>query len=208
MANVTEDSTQNPPGQDDPSSILTKRQREWLLEGGAESDEGADRAMKSRVRDRVRMGIFDMALLADHYPLEEFDKALAEPDSHTESAMAVPPVEDAISALAAVIYLRARDVEREIGQQEDGRGDGWRTAAHVRGGIEQALSRIGVAAESIDVNIEIDRGSDLETVAEEGDLSAVGRKQLAKMRSEGLITDEEYSEEMGRRVLGMGFDNE
>lgn len=186
-----------------PSAILTDRQRRWITGEIDDISAGAERAMKSRIRERIQTGIFDINLLMRQHPVEELEKALSEPDWYDDDVTRVPPLEDAISALAGLIYLRVHELERELGQREDNDSDGQRTALHVRGGIDMALARLGIAAKEIDVSIDIDRSGDLDTLVEEGDLSDVSRTQLAQLNREGKIDDETFSEVMTERLLNM-----
>jgi len=189
---------------DPPSAILTDRQREWLTGELDDISAGAERAMKARIRDRIQAGIFDMTLVLEQLDVADIEKALSEPDWANSGATDIPPLENAISALGGILYLRCHELEREVGQRDDDRPDGRRTGLHVRGGIERALTRLGIAAEDITVDVRVTRGESLEDVAETGDLSAVGRKQLARMKRDGHITAEEYSEEMSHRILNIG----
>ena len=193
----TDDSTRS--HRDRTSAVLTQAQREYIR-GEKDYRPAVEREVKRRIEDRIQASIFDIELLANEYPLAGLDEGLAEPDWWDGGPVSIPPVERAISSLAALIYLRARDTE-EIVAEQDGRSHGYRTALHIRGGIETALTRLGVAAEDISVDIEVQRGEDLETIAEQGDLSNVGRKQLARMNLEGLISEQEFNKAMTQRIL-------
>lgn len=191
------------PDDDDsaPSAVLTDRQRRWITGEIDDISGGAERAMKARIRERIEAGIFDINLLMQQHSVEELEKALSEPDWYEEDVAHVPPLEDAISALAGLIYLRAHELERELGQREDDDSDGQRTALHVRGGIDMALGRLGVAARDIDVEINVNRGEDLDTLVKRGELADVSEIQLAQLKQEGKIDGETFSEVMIERIL-------
>jgi len=193
------------PDDDDsaPSAVLTDRQRRWITGEIDDISGGAERAMKARIRERIQNGVFDINLLMQQHSVEELEKALSEPDWSDEDVTHVAPLENVISALAGLIYLRAHELERELGQREGDDTDGQRTALHVRGGIDMALARLGVAAKEIDVSIDIDRSGDLDTLVEEGELSDISRTQLAHLNREGKIDDETFSEVMAERLLNM-----
>lgn len=55
---------------DDPASVLTPAQRQYLL-GEKELSESGERALKRRIHERYRAGLKDLTLLAEYSHLDE-----------------------------------------------------------------------------------------------------------------------------------------
>jgi len=62
----------------DSASILTPKQREYLKNGPDEDmTEAAERAMRSRIRERVEAGLRDFSILFEEWPEEEREKVFS-----------------------------------------------------------------------------------------------------------------------------------
>lgn len=60
---------------DNTAAILTPTQREYLTNNGhQDTPDAAERAMRSRIRDRVKQGVKDFSILFEHWPEEEREK--------------------------------------------------------------------------------------------------------------------------------------
>lgn len=172
-----------------PAALLTEAQRDYLR-GEKDYAPSAERDIRSRIRERVQASMFDLALVANNLPLDDLDKALSEPDWFEPEPGSMLPLGSCMPRLATLLYLYNRDRET----QAEGQPDGWATANAVKGGIEAALTRMSVSYESVDVSIEVDRGDDLETLADRDDLSTLSRDQLTQLLRAGLITGDEHAE--------------
>lgn len=171
---------------DRPSALLTPRQREILRDEGEDIGERAKRTARARIRDRLKASVLDLELIVQALPLKDLDKALAEPEGHEHDV--VPPVANAITALPMLLYLYNR--ERELGAEDY--VDGWVTARDVAAGICDALTRLGVSYDYVDVEIEIERTEDLVELAEQ-DISELSDHHLTQLHRAGLISNDEFA---------------
>lgn len=178
-----------------PASVLTPSQREYLR-GEQKTSDSAERAIKARIRNRLQASIFDLQLIIEALELEDIDTALSEPDWYDLELGSTPPVTNRMPALPALLYLYHREDEREADT------DGWRTQRDVKRGIEMALTRMGVGYDRLEVDINIVRAGDLESLAE-GDLAERSREQLRQMLFEGYIDEIEFSQAIAAQEEGI-----
>lgn len=175
-----------------PASVLTPSQRQYLR-GERNVTDSAERAIRSRIRNRLQASVFDLQLIVDSFSLEDIDRGLSEPDWYDFEPGSTPPVTNCMPALPALLYLYHRRDE-----QEADRADGWRTQNDVEHGIEMALTRMGVGYDQLEVDINIVRADDLESLAE-GDLAERSRKQLRQMLFADIIDEVEFSQAIAAR---------
>lgn len=164
-----------------PSSLLTPRQRE-ILKGDTDITARAQRGARARIRDRLHASIFDLHLIASTLPLADIDKALAEPDQYEAEAGTTPPLMNHLEALPALLYLHHREHETEAPSREDG----WRTAIFVESGIEMALTRMGIGFESINVDIQVKRAEELDSLMGE-EVKDLSQEQLSQLHRARII---------------------
>lgn len=169
-----------------PAALLTNAQRAYLR-GEKEYRPSAERDVRQRIRERLRAGIFDLQMIVSLIPLTDLDKALTEPVDELEPGMTMP-LTNAMSALPALIYLNHRETEPKT----KGRPDGWRTAYDIEEGIKTALARMGVGYETIEVDIRVERGRDLDEI--EGDLANLDRDELGQLHRAGVIDTSEFAD--------------
>ena len=170
-----------------PSALLTDRQRKVLL-GESDLGDRGERAARTRIRKRLRASIFDLHIIVSALPLDDLDRALSEPEDYEFELGTQPPLINNIEALPALLYLYHREDEIASPNQTDG----WRTALDVEEGIKTALTRMDITYNSIDVQIEVDRGPDLAEQSE-GDLADLSRGQLGQLHRAGYIDDDEFA---------------
>jgi hypothetical protein len=191
-------------GDDPPASILTTSQREFLF--GERELEGAQaRAMERRIRERIRVGFWDLLYLARYYPLGEIEK------TRPDSGETVPP----FHALAGFLYylqpedgLVGEDMERIEGEEtepldsvERDRRASW-AESDVERGIRTAIrQREGVTAD-VDVSITVERDESLEELAEQ-DLTDLSRETLDDLLIGGAISKEEYGQAVSEKLEGL-----
>lgn len=174
---------------DAPASVLTPTQREYLT-GQKEPSEASERAMRHRIRERLVPAMLDFELLARNLPEEELEKIRPfEGDKDLPKA-----------GLTAWVYLMQPDYANENISEEKRvqRAATW-TEHSVKNGIELALGERKDELAEVDVAIEIDRGEDLDAIAEQP-LEELPRDTLDKLLTTDRITAEEYGTEIGRRL--------
>lgn len=179
---------------DPPAAVLTPTQREYLR-GERSPDEASERAMQSRIRKRIRAGLSDFSLLVRTYPDEELRKIYSDDENRVE------PLE----WLVGFLYFAqpesgmiAEDVFEDRDATTRDRRAAWLEST-VKRGVKKAIEhREGIEAD-VDVSITVDRGEDLESLAE-GDLSQLSRDQLDTLLQTRAISGEEYAEANKKRL--------
>ncbi|WP_336344799.1 hypothetical protein [Halalkalicoccus ordinarius] len=182
---------------DSPASVLTPAQREYFF-GERDLTGSSERALLRRIRHRIRAASWDFLLLVHTFPHKEMEKIRTDDEDRVEP----------LHSLAGFLYaaqpenpLIASDLVKDGPGTEAESPD--RRAQRLQGtisrGIEQAISsREGVEAD-VDVSITVDRGEDLESLAE-GDLSRLSRDQLDLLLHSGTISKKEYGDANARRL--------
>ncbi|MFC6823743.1 hypothetical protein [Halopelagius fulvigenes] len=174
---------------DPPAAILTTAQREYLT-GEREVEGATERMLRGRIRDRLQVSIFDLAVIVNEMSLDDLDEALSEPDGYESNSGTTPPLNARMYSLATLLYLYHREGE----VAGEGQSDGWLTALDIEEGIRRALTRMGVSYNDVNVSIDVDRAEDLETLADREDLASLSREQLTQLLTAGLISGDEHAE--------------
>lgn len=181
-------------GDDPPASVLTGAQREYLF-GKRELEGGSERAVKRRIRQRVRVALWDLSLLARVYPNEEIEKIRPNTGESTH------PTE----ALASMLYRLQPEngaIAEDVHKDEDPTGRD-RRAAWVEGDVSRGIEKVIKQREGVDAEVEttitVERGESLEALAER-DLAELSRDELDTLLYTGTITREEYAEANERRL--------
>ncbi|GGN27021.1 hypothetical protein [Halarchaeum nitratireducens] len=170
--------------EDRPAALLTNAQRAYLR-GEKDYRPSVERDVKKRIRNRLHAGVLDLSLAFQQLSLEEIDTALSEsPDFDKGDTLEVPP---AFFDVIGLIYL----VDRR--QELNGPHEGWFMETKVETGIERAFGKIGVSYSMIDVEIDIERGQDLENLAEEETLADLPINTLKQMLFADVIDEEEFA---------------
>lgn len=192
------------------AAVLTPAQREYFF-GEREPEDANLRAMKSRIRRRLRAACWDYSLLLRAYPDSEMEKFRTMPAPlEDDDEDRLPPV----PALAGFLYASQPDDGAII---EDVFDDGdpsardrraaWMETDVERGIAEAIHHREGIDAD-VEVSITVDRGESLESIAE-GDLSQLPREQLDALLYTGTIDSEEYVDAVKQSLERMvGTDGE
>lgn len=167
---------------DPPSSLLTPSQRAYLRGDREDVSDGNKRAIRRRIRNRLKAGIMDCHMIVNQLPLDDIETGLQEPE--VSDGEVYKPVGSAVSSLAALVYLKARSYEADPAQSIE---------VDIRHGIADALGRLGVSTQTIDVTIDIETGPDLADLADE-DLAELSRDTLLQLLNAGEISQEDFAE--------------
>lgn len=171
---------------DPPASVLTPSQRDYLA-GERDPAPAAERAIRSRIRNRLRASVFDYSNIFHNLSFEDIDAAFTEPDELQPSVKLHHA--SAIGDIVALLFL----VERESEFSESAPYPGWRMEDLVEGGVSRALNRLGESYESVDVSVTIERGEPLEELAEQ-ELTELSHDQLRQLLFSGEITNDEFAQ--------------
>jgi hypothetical protein len=167
-----------------PAAILTPAQRELLLGTASVPNRASERAMKARIRDRVQSAILDFPIVLNHLDRSDIEAVFEEPVEVELGATF--PIRNSIPYAIGLFYLSVVEAEKKGSQPE-----GWRFSHTVESGLEMALNQAGVSVEDITVDIDIERGTELEELST-SDLSEQPRRVLQQLLFAGEITDEEF----------------
>lgn len=179
--------------EDAPAAVLTPAQREYFV--GERQVEGAsERALLSRVRQRIRASSSDFSLLIREYTNNEFDKLRPE-------GKRPHPTDSLAGFLYAAQPREGMIVEDVMGDDDPPNRD--RRAAWmekiISRGVEKAIEHREGRDSTVEVSIKVDREENLKDLAE-GDLSRLSRDQLDSLLYTGTITRESYAEANKRRL--------
>lgn len=176
----------------DTASVLTPKQRDYLNAPIEDNPDAAERAMRSRIRERIEASFQDYLLLTATYPDDELEKIFSDE---------LPPQEAVIAFLYAaqpengMIAEDAIEGESSEGVDRQGR---W-LESKVSRGIERSIAlREGVDAD-VECSIAIERTEDLEELAK-GDLSELPRDKLDRLLVTKTISREEYGKANEQRL--------
>lgn len=134
------------------TGLLTRKQREYLLgQTDIEAGSNRDRAMRSRIRNRVYNAFLDFSLLYEHLPADDRDRLLVPQGSEKW-----PAFSNGIGDTISVIYL-VLNSESEFKNTVEW---GVRNAEASRGTVEDAF-QVGVT-----LQIARSPGMDMATVAD------------------------------------------
>lgn len=183
-----------------PASVLTPAQRRYLARenGGAEYPNGeepspaAKRAMRTRIRERLQTALLDFSHILEYADPDDISESFTPLDEFKEETV-IDRVGSAVPGVIGVLYLGG--LETEMKGVEVGQNEGWHFEGTVEAGIERALNRVGVSVRNVSVNIDIDRGEDLDDLAE-GDLSELSPRELRQLLLAEKITSEELGQAM------------
>ncbi|PSP83295.1 hypothetical protein BRC96_08950 [Halobacteriales archaeon QS_6_64_34] len=165
-------------------SLLTNKHRDFLA--GADVSESYARKLKVRIRERVRDGILDAPLILQSDRLRDRDiREIFRTDKlHTAGK---PAVAEAIIGLIALIY-RGLLLNAEDGDPTEG------FAGQIREGVILALNREGIDAESVRVDITVERGEKIDELSVSDLAEKYTRVEMREMLHSGTISDEKFVE--------------
>jgi len=170
-------------------AVLSKEQRKLLLDGYY-AGEPKQRALMSRLRDRLRSSVLDFSLVVERLELAEISKSFAQRESR-DHAGDRPPYPNGLIDTLAFVYL-AQD-NQPVGDE----GEGWVFQATAASGIKKALHRRGLTVRKLDVSLDVDCGPTLDQLRE--NLSDVSNEELADMVQDGEISTRVYTTLMVER---------
>ena len=172
---------------DPPSSLLTPTQRAFLRGERENTTDSNKRAIRRRIRNRLKAGVIDSNLIVNELNVEDIGTALAEPK--VAQSQVYQPVGSSIKSLASLMYLHSRRYEvepEEVMERE------------IEYGITDALGRLGINTRQVSVDIEVETGEDLSDLAD-GDLSEVSDETLENLVQNQEITIRQFVDEFSKR---------
>lgn len=192
---------------DEQGALLTPSQRAYLTgDSEVEPESNNARAVESRIRTRLRWGMYDFILLLGHLSPEERAKVFAEKggNENEEGLLGTNPIRNTIIDALGFFYLATSDLDGFWAQR-----DRWREmnkhdaaaekfAAFIQAGITRAFTIEGENVENVDVNINIEPGESLSDLAD-GSLDELPENTLHQMLDAEEITPREYGEAMQGR---------
>lgn len=174
-------------GDDATAAVLTTTQRQYFL-GEREIEGSGERALRRRIRKRIRAALWDLLLLSRTYPTKELEKVQTDDEGN------IGPQH----ALAGFLYLLQpeddviiEDIDEEVDPSPRDRRAAW-TEINTSRGIKRAIEYREDVDADVDVSIELERKESLDELAE-GDLSQLSRDQLDTLLVADKITHEEYA---------------
>lgn len=199
--------------QDQPASVLTPRQRRYLLEGAPDDmTPAAERAMRSRIRGRLRAGMADFDLVLNHLTPKDIQTALERRTypkrGEREQGTPLSPefqkevqLENGMAAVIGLIFLAS--LERT--GKEDG-GDLTRTnflRGRIKKGIRLALNALDVSVQQVIVDLVIELGREYSELAdlEPPELAKYSETELLQARLDDAITNEQFMAAMNEKGL-------
>lgn len=181
--------------------ILTRNDREWIVNRPEDLNESTKRQKHQRIRDRLHQSIIDATILLEHMDYSDLQQAF-EPRGEREVGARVHFLE-AIDHMLGLIYLGYLDDNGEA-THEDQEGGYFEHSA--RSGIEQALNRIGYSVESLDVSIEVERGARFEEIVDE--LADQSHDTLFQLYQAGEISGNELTAALDAQEAESNADEE
>lgn len=189
-------------------AILTPTQREYLQGDGEDRSGASERMTRSRIRQRIAAGVYDFSTILQHLPHRDLDTAFTN-RLHLGQGVTVDPkkmIPDAIG----VLYLGsiARDAHLgHTGLEPARTDDGYYSSPldkpaafrrRIESGIEQALTRRGIAVTDVSVTIEIEVDGEIQEPTD--DLVNVTPEKLEQLRLAGAIRHDEYRGAIARQA--------
>lgn len=201
---------------DDNQGILTATQRAYLRgESAIEPNSSHERAIRSRIRNRLYNSIFDLALLQTTLEPRDIEQAFEDNNgpvaNHRASLQTEPkkPLKEwrhilnHIGRVLALIFDGTARVSRyrdfQIGNEDDDTDEIIKMiASFVEDGVTKMFLQRGVTVNDVTVQIGVELGPRLSNVSTD-DLSALSETQLKQLLETGTISPEEYGLEIKRR---------
>lgn len=168
------------------NSILTQTQREYLLGKQYDKDD-SERMTRRRIRQRLSAAMWDLNLIVNNLPIDDIEKSIPKTDGVNDEEGGFHPIEETNHKAISLLYLAYR--QRETLPDHE---DGWHLEQLVDEGIRDALTRLGVDAEKVEVDISIERGEELRALVDADDLDDVPDEMLLKLWKADDITQEEF----------------
>ena len=179
------------------AAVLTPAQRRFLVResGAADYPEGeepsraAKRAMRARIRERLNAAVLDLDHILHHASLNDITDALGGTDDSNKA------ITDQLgrARTGAIGLLDLADLEAENAADVRGNKEGMFFESAVAAGISRALNRAGVSLQNISVDIEIERGEDLDELAE-GDFSELSPNDIRQLYYANKISFDTFVE--------------
>ena len=179
--------------------VLTRNDRDWIINRPEDLNESTERQKRQRIRDRLHQTILDFPIILDYMDYEDVKRAFQSRDEIELGS--VLHISNGIGSTIAVLYLALIDEAPDQNTPE-----GWQFARLIESGIEDAIVRTGVSVEDVSVTIDIERGERLKDIT--GNLADQPRDTLLQMFRGGVITENELADALKARALQDGTDEE
>ena len=180
------------------SALLTPGQRDYLRgESDIEPGSANERAVRNRIRNRLRQSISDLAIINEHLEPRDLEQAF---DLIDLIDFSVP------ISLLLDIYSRVK-----LDQVDENRGtvpsdeaiDGFE--AIYAGALRDLYIKRGYAVEEISVDIDVELGENIDEVAET-ELSQLPNRQIIQLFEAGEIDRYEFIDALESEEDEMGFE--
>lgn len=201
---------------DDSQGILTETQRTYLRdESTIEPDSSHERAIRSRIRNRLYNSIFDLALLQATLEPRDVKQAFEDDNGpvanhiaslQKEPATSVEEWQHIFNQIGSVLALifdgtarasRYRDFQ--IGDEDDDTDEIIEMfTSLVEEGVTKMFLQRGVTVKDVTVQIGVELGPQIADVST-NDLSTLSETQLKQLLETETIGPEEYGLEIKRR---------
>jgi len=168
--------------------VLTRNDRDWIVNRPEDLNESTKRQKAQRIRDRLHQSILDFPILLRHLDYADLKQAFE--DRTDPEPGAQMHFSNALFDVIAVLYLGRLERNEETAV---GRGEGWYFEEMASGGIKRALIESGSSVENVEVSVNIERGPRFEEVE---DLSDQTQDMLFQLHQAGEITGDEFSTAM------------
>ncbi len=171
------------------SSLLTPKQRDYLLDrSDIEPKSAEERAIRNRIRERLKIAIFDMGIVGDNIEQRDLERAFNEPDLfnqlHKQLALILLG-----ASLAGKYELPDNGTTDDlVAMYEDLYEDGLKTLHEQR----------GLYVENASVSIDIELGPSTDQL-KENDYAEMSIDHLTLLLQNGEVTREEFAEIMNER---------
>jgi hypothetical protein len=187
------------------SAALTPAQREYLRgESDIENNSSRERAIRARLRERLRYSILDLALVQNSIEPDDLEGAFEDPELTEDNYQNIIHIFNQAASVFALMfdglsrnskYAHATTSDTEVDERMIEMFE-----SYVSDGLEKMYNKRGLNVEGIDVAIEVDLGDSLTELAEH-DLSTLSRDELDQLLYAGEITFDEYTNAL-EQVLG------
>jgi hypothetical protein len=168
--------------------LLTESQREYLVRGdNVESGSAHERTVRSRIRERVKHGMWDFLELwenADNRDLE----LIASDDRLLDRSI------NSTTGFALEIFLRR---ETEVSTNQDKEQVTELLESNIEHLIPGVLQIYGRHIEKCDVEIDVEFGTKLSSLSE--DITDISNEELYSLFESGEISKSEFADEVARR---------
>lgn len=182
---------------DTPGAVLTPSQREYLRGDRSYDERSYERTVRSRIRERIRVAMFDFSLLLEHISQEELQKSVGLLERREEHKAGLSAgLQDGLA------FLYAANVAADPGKNV---ADPDSYTLLTQGAIQRACRHAGLAVDELAVEISIEGVAPLEEFDDE-DLAKMPIASLRSRYFAGLIDEEDFDQAIRRKIEQRGGD--